>query len=194
MRCPRGTPHDAVAVSPAWHQWLRHTRAEPPTLEEQRADVERQARIKVLAAEADARWEAKPRLAADGAGASMARLGLGVRGPATLTGSGGGPGSTATATATATADKRTSDGVAGEGRDAGGVTRTTGVAGVGDRDSEVVDQREETWGRTQEAAGAKESEKNEKGPAEHDPWKQARGGPSETWQPQAWEPTARPKK
>jgi NADH dehydrogenase [ubiquinone] 1 alpha subcomplex assembly factor 2 len=42
---------------------LRHLRYEPPSLEEQRSEVARQERIKVLAQAADARWEAKPRLA-----------------------------------------------------------------------------------------------------------------------------------
>ncbi|KAL7798437.1 hypothetical protein V8C37DRAFT_399215 [Trichoderma ceciliae] len=59
---PRSTHYSQVKVSPQWHQWLRHTRREPPTLEEQRAEVVRQERIKYLAAEADARWEAKPRV------------------------------------------------------------------------------------------------------------------------------------
>lgn len=40
-------------------QWLRHTRAEAPTLQEQQADVIRQDRIKLLAAQADARWKSK---------------------------------------------------------------------------------------------------------------------------------------
>ncbi|KAL9489308.1 hypothetical protein ACSS6W_001585 [Trichoderma asperelloides] len=59
---PRSTHYSQVKVSPQWHQWLRHTRREPPTLEEQRAELVRQERIKLLAAEADARWEAKPRV------------------------------------------------------------------------------------------------------------------------------------
>ncbi|KAF7558859.1 hypothetical protein G7046_g5301 [Stylonectria norvegica] len=58
---PRSTHYSSVKVSPLWHQWLRHTREEPPTLTEQQGDVVRQARMKKLAAEADARWEAKPR-------------------------------------------------------------------------------------------------------------------------------------
>ena len=40
-------------------QWLRHTRYEAPTITEQRAEVQRQAQIKMLAAQADARWAAK---------------------------------------------------------------------------------------------------------------------------------------
>ncbi|KAH6998556.1 hypothetical protein BKA56DRAFT_29576 [Ilyonectria sp. MPI-CAGE-AT-0026] len=59
---PRSTHYSQVKVNPQWHQWLRHTRQEPPTLDEQQDDVVRQARIKVLAAQADARWESKPRV------------------------------------------------------------------------------------------------------------------------------------
>ncbi|KAL5094425.1 hypothetical protein Trisim1_007011 [Trichoderma cf. simile WF8] len=59
---PRSTHYSEVKVSPQWHQWLRHTRREPPTLEEQHEEVARQERMKYLAAEADARWEAKPRV------------------------------------------------------------------------------------------------------------------------------------
>ncbi|KAF4967373.1 hypothetical protein FZEAL_10540 [Fusarium zealandicum] len=59
---PRSTHLSSVKVSPQWHQWLRHTRDEPPTVDEQHGDVARRARMKKLAAEADARWEAKPRV------------------------------------------------------------------------------------------------------------------------------------
>ncbi|KAI1114860.1 hypothetical protein F5Y14DRAFT_156550 [Nemania sp. NC0429] len=59
---PRSTPYSEVRVPPAWHQWLRHQREFPPSMEEQVAELQRQARIKVLAAEADARWRAKPSL------------------------------------------------------------------------------------------------------------------------------------
>lgn len=43
-------------MSPAWHQWLRHVRRDPPSLEEQAADVERIRRIRELAKQADERW------------------------------------------------------------------------------------------------------------------------------------------
>ncbi|KAJ4317123.1 hypothetical protein N0V84_007507 [Fusarium piperis] len=59
---PRSTHYSSVKVGPQWHQWLRHTRQDPPTLEEQQGDVVRQVRMRKLAAEADARWEAKPRV------------------------------------------------------------------------------------------------------------------------------------
>ncbi|KAH8205735.1 hypothetical protein TruAng_000011 [Truncatella angustata] len=63
VQYPRSTHLSDVAVPPQWHQWLRHQREHPPSLAEQSADVARQDRIRVLAAEADARWEAKPSLA-----------------------------------------------------------------------------------------------------------------------------------
>ncbi|KAF9877352.1 hypothetical protein CkaCkLH20_05052 [Colletotrichum karsti] len=59
---PRSTYLSDVKVSPLWHQWLRHTREHPPSLEEQSTEVVRQQRMKMLAAQADARWEAKPRV------------------------------------------------------------------------------------------------------------------------------------
>ncbi|KAF2493463.1 hypothetical protein BU16DRAFT_528762 [Lophium mytilinum] len=43
-----------------WMQWLRHTRADPPSLTEQQADVIRREQTKVLAAAADQRWASKP--------------------------------------------------------------------------------------------------------------------------------------
>lgn len=60
MKYPRSTHYSDVQVPPQWHQWLRYQRQEPPTLLEQQGDVLRLARMKVLAAEADARWAAKP--------------------------------------------------------------------------------------------------------------------------------------
>ncbi|KAH8879908.1 hypothetical protein GQ53DRAFT_737842 [Thozetella sp. PMI_491] len=62
VKYPRSTHHGDVDVSPAWHQWLRHTRKEAPSIEEQQADVVRRERMKYLAAQADAKWAAKPRL------------------------------------------------------------------------------------------------------------------------------------
>ncbi|KAF1844999.1 uncharacterized protein K460DRAFT_405279 [Cucurbitaria berberidis CBS 394.84] len=56
----RKTHFGDVNVSPAWMQWLRHTRYDPPTVVEQQQDLLRQERMKILAAQADARWAAKP--------------------------------------------------------------------------------------------------------------------------------------
>lgn len=62
VKYPRSTPYSEVKVSPPWHQWLRYRRRDPPSLTEQVADVARQQRMRQLAAEADARWAAKPSL------------------------------------------------------------------------------------------------------------------------------------
>ena len=48
-----------VDVSPQWHQWLRHVRADAPSLEEQARDVVRLRDLKVLAARADEKWDMK---------------------------------------------------------------------------------------------------------------------------------------
>ncbi|KUI64554.1 NADH-ubiquinone oxidoreductase assembly factor N7BML [Cytospora mali] len=58
---PRNTHFGDVKVPPQWHQWLRYIRVKPPSIQEQHAEIRRQQQIKYLAAEADARWEAKPR-------------------------------------------------------------------------------------------------------------------------------------
>ncbi|EXJ74605.1 uncharacterized protein A1O5_02902 [Cladophialophora psammophila CBS 110553] len=50
-----------VQISPQWHQWLRQTRNDPPTMQEQAADVQRQAQLKINARLADERWAAKAR-------------------------------------------------------------------------------------------------------------------------------------
>ncbi|KAI1430822.1 hypothetical protein GGR50DRAFT_690200 [Xylaria sp. CBS 124048] len=59
---PRSVHYGDIKVPPAWHQWLRYQRDRPPSLQEQSTEAMRQERIKALAAEADARWAAKPRL------------------------------------------------------------------------------------------------------------------------------------
>lgn len=51
--------HSDVQISPQWHQWLRHTRFDAPTIEEQQMDVTRQIQLKQNARLADQRWENK---------------------------------------------------------------------------------------------------------------------------------------
>ncbi|CAG8325817.1 unnamed protein product [Penicillium nalgiovense] len=48
-----------VQVTPQWHQWLRHVRQHPPSIQEQQQDLIRQAQIKQLARLADERWASK---------------------------------------------------------------------------------------------------------------------------------------
>lgn len=55
----KGRHYADVEVSPQWHQWLRHTRMEPPTITEQQHDVVRQIQLKHNAKLADERWAAK---------------------------------------------------------------------------------------------------------------------------------------
>ncbi|KAI1881475.1 hypothetical protein JX265_000301 [Neoarthrinium moseri] len=62
VQYPRSTHLSEVKVPPQWHQWLRHQREDAPSLGEQAADLARRERTRLLAAEADARWEAKPRV------------------------------------------------------------------------------------------------------------------------------------
>jgi NADH dehydrogenase [ubiquinone] 1 alpha subcomplex assembly factor 2 len=59
-RYPRRTHYADVKISPQWHQWLKHTRHEAPTIEEQQADLVRQGQLKYLAQLADERWASKP--------------------------------------------------------------------------------------------------------------------------------------
>ncbi|KAI9372907.1 hypothetical protein BJX61DRAFT_414444 [Aspergillus egyptiacus] len=55
---PKPRTHYAdVEVSPQWHQWLRYVRPEPPSIQEQQADVQRRERILMLAEMQRKRWE-----------------------------------------------------------------------------------------------------------------------------------------
>lgn len=142
VQYPAKVHHADVTVSPAWHQWLRNTRAEPPSIEEQRAEVVRQERMKVLAAEADARWAAKPRVM--------------------------------------DAPRPKQEIVGGT---VGGALGAEGTEGeVTGRKGEAIEGRGETWERMKQKAG------REGGRPVDDPWKRSRGGPSEEWQPEGWQP------
>ncbi|KAI5925008.1 hypothetical protein F4810DRAFT_662520 [Camillea tinctor] len=133
VQYPRSAQLSEVRVPPAWHQWLRHRRDDAPTLSEQAADAARQERMRVLAAEADARWAAKPSLLEMPGGAAR-----------------------------------------GEG--------------VGDNRLEGRGRGREVEGQERERGRGKGTEKEKE---KEDPWKRhQRGGPSETWQPAAWTPSA----
>ncbi|KAF2403844.1 hypothetical protein EJ06DRAFT_488742 [Trichodelitschia bisporula] len=49
-----------VKLAPQWVQWLRHTRADPPSVHEQQQDLVRLENLKHLVAAADARWKSLP--------------------------------------------------------------------------------------------------------------------------------------
>ncbi|EGS20514.1 uncharacterized protein CTHT_0023460 [Thermochaetoides thermophila DSM 1495] len=214
VQYPRGTHHGDVKVSPAWHQWLRHTRRDPPSIAEQLADVERQTRIRQLAALADARWEAKPKLTdapatpssplAALAGQAFANTFGTTPPPASVSASAGAPTLDAQPmqpeqdTLTKLDIKRWRWGETFQEN----VPQQRGT--VGDRDWEAAEEREEAWRKTEEAA-VEARRKREKATAAAaaaqagcpDPWKQVQSGkgtgPGETWQPESWKPTARPK-
>lgn len=59
VRGRRGIHHGDVKVTPQWHQWLRQTRPDPPTVQEQHIDLIRQKQLKHNARLADERWAAK---------------------------------------------------------------------------------------------------------------------------------------
>lgn len=63
VKGPRNLHHADVPsfVSPLWHQWLRHTRFDAPSMEEQQMDVTRQIQLKHNARLADERWASKKR-------------------------------------------------------------------------------------------------------------------------------------
>jgi NADH dehydrogenase [ubiquinone] 1 alpha subcomplex assembly factor 2 len=60
VQYPATAHYSEIDIPPQWHQWLRHTRSDPPSLIEQSQDLVRQRNLKVLAAQADARWAARP--------------------------------------------------------------------------------------------------------------------------------------
>ncbi|KAF4472359.1 hypothetical protein FALBO_729 [Fusarium albosuccineum] len=135
VKYPRSTHYSSVKVSPQWHQWLRHTRQEPPTLDEQEGDIVRQVRMRKLAAEADARWEAKPRV-----------MEAPEDEPAPLLSS-----------------------------------------------AKAAPMKQDVGRQQQAPASAKEAEDEVEN--SDDPWAKAKArGPSESWQPTAWDPTATKKR
>ncbi|RYP18160.1 hypothetical protein DL765_004086 [Monosporascus sp. GIB2] len=177
---PRSTHYSEVTVPPAWHQWLRYQRAAAPTLEEQLADAARQERIKVLAAQADARWAAKPSYLDAPPAASPRQQRrqqereqpgqeMGQAVPALGTGK-----SQPHERAAREWDHRAEDGVKSHIESPADMLRARQAEKQGERGDETQKKR-----------------------AEDDPWKQAdarRGGPSETWQPQAWNPSSAPRR
>lgn len=170
--------YSEISVSPQWHQWLRHTRSSPPSLAEQAQDLVRQENLKILAAEVDRRWAAKPSfLDAPGRQASQPLPALEARdsGESQELGS--------------------NNAVVGEGLE----DRVQGIntALVQPRDSPDITGVGEMLapnglgnhfvGRTEENKAREGGQQPKENKAAQDPWKKARGGPSEEWQPMAWD-------
>ena len=150
-----------VNVSPQWLQWLRHTRTEAPSIEEQSQDVVRQENLKVLAAQADQRWRDK---------ASVLDAPGNVRGqplPA--------PGT-----------DKAADSVEGpKSRDVEEGVRSGGVQRPVANESRTA-EGDETQTPNTKSHPRKARESKEPVEEKEDPWKKHQGGPSEQWQPQTW--------
>jgi len=167
VQYPITAQYSDVNIPPQWHQWLRHTRVDAPSLTEQSQDLVRQRNLKVLAAAADARWAAKPSFSdmpGEARGQPLPTLAAGVR--------------------------RTHQENAMSGKEDAKDTRRedTGIVAkveppkkqVPDGARQYLDERRK---ETTNTGTAKEKD---------DPWKQARGGPSEQWQPAQWRGSVAP--
>lgn len=169
VKYPRSTHYSEINISPQWHQWLRHTRDNPPSIAEQSQDLVRQDRLKMLAAEADARWAAKPSfLDAPGKQQGQPLPAMGVKDPGGY------------APPTEPPEK---EGV----RNAVGGGLEDNIPGTDVKMKELLKTKESIPGK-QTTEAPREQPKPK--PIKEDPWKKARGGPSEEWKPQAWDPNA----
>jgi NADH dehydrogenase [ubiquinone] 1 alpha subcomplex assembly factor 2 len=178
VKAPSTTSYADVSISPQWHQWLRYTRPDAPSLQELQGDVLRQERLKILAREADERW-AQKKSYLDPPEMQHAL-------PATQPRDGGAyTGIEPRADGKGVKNAVVEEQGLGEGREAG-MGEQVGV-GV---ESEVARSRtsEQEVGReVRKGKGVREEKKYKE-----DPWKQAKGAAGEEWQPQAWNPSDMP--
>ena len=160
---PSSTHYGDVNLDPAWLQWLRHTRAEPPSNAEQQYDVQRQQHLKVLAARADQRWREQESYLKAPTGQeapggelgqpkpfmSPSKDGAGVDGP------------------TVAKERESSEQGCGENRN------------PEEQQQGKRDEREMSRRHAEGEAPRKDQE---------NPWKLHNRGPSEGWQPETWTP------
>ncbi|TVY80437.1 NADH-ubiquinone oxidoreductase assembly factor N7BML [Lachnellula suecica] len=156
---PPSTHHSDINISPQWHQWLRHTRTDAPSLTEQSQDLIRQENLKVLAAAADARWASKP---------SFLDAPRQARGQPVPTLEGG------------SLQSHTESPVPGKGENAASKPE----------EPQVPDGARHRLNERRKQDKSAEATKEVK--VKEDPWKQARGGPSEEWKPAAWDGMSTP--
>ncbi|ESZ89628.1 hypothetical protein SBOR_9987 [Sclerotinia borealis F-4128] len=160
------TQYSDVQITPQWHQWLRHTRSDAPSLEELVGDVARQERLKILARQADERWNAKASFLDQPKAVQQAL-------PVTQVRDGGGY-----------------TGVEPRG-DGKGVANA--VVGVGEEtEKEEAVQSTKTKSAQGEIQHDVDTQLKEEKKYKDDPWEKAKGGPSEGWQPRAWNPNDMP--
>ncbi|KAF7890920.1 uncharacterized protein EAF01_010729 [Botrytis porri] len=164
VQTPSSIQYSDVKISPQWHQWLRHTREDAPSIEELMGDIARQERLKVLARQADERWNAKASFLDQPATRQQAL-------PATQVRDGG---------AYTRMDPR------GDGK--GVANAVASEAGEVEKERVVTTDKPASSETQYDATTQPREEKKYK----DDPWKKARGGPSEEWQPKAWDPNDMP--
>ncbi|KAK3322296.1 hypothetical protein B0H66DRAFT_553928 [Apodospora peruviana] len=184
VRYPSTTHYGDVKVPPAWHQWLRQLRQDPPSIAEQQEDVVRQERMKVLAAQADARWAAKPSLTDAPVTAAQSKKILGQPEP---------PLKRRSMQQYPKQQARTPevDAIPWVDKTAAGVQETTPASSS---EGGATMPREQTWQKMQQQQQQTQEQKQSTA-SKPDPWRQAaRGGPSEGWQPKTWTPTPAPPK
>ena len=179
-------------------QWLRHTRFEPPTLQEQQAELRRQQNIKLLAARADERWAAKPS-ALDAPDKQQPIQMLESRDPKS---------GVVQMNAEQELRSRGQESRTAEAREPSPQARQISPAGQRKEQRPKNDMRPDVTpgfeapqpqaqaepGLTEEAPmfKAKKKMRPNKTPKEDSPWKQAgAGNPGDDWQPKAWMPPPR---
>jgi NADH dehydrogenase [ubiquinone] 1 alpha subcomplex assembly factor 2 len=139
-------------------------------LAEQSQDLIRQEQLKVLAAQADARWEAKPRLIdMPGREIGQAVPALRVRDPGGYS----------------QEERPNGRGVDGWGGEEGQLGSNVGGSPTDELQSEMQSPDVKRHSFTIGKRAPYTTKENKE-----DPWKKAGGGPSEEWQPEAWDPNA----
>lgn len=161
-----------ILPSPAqWHQWLRHTRHEPPSIQEQTFDVARRERMKELAAQADERWRSQESFL-DAPRTQQPAPAVGTRDPAGY------------APMTEPEEKQ---GVRSGVEDQGKVDKAV-------RGEEVDEGR--FRGETSEKDAPVTANKGKGKKTGEAPWAKQipKGAPGEKWQPESWTPGAAPRR
>ncbi|RDL36592.1 uncharacterized protein BP5553_05944 [Venustampulla echinocandica] len=164
VQYPPNTHASDVDVSPQWLQWLRHTRKNAPSLTEQSQDLVRQENLKILAAQADARWAAKPSVLDAPRQAERQPL------PPLRTTPGG---------EIAESEHKLNPGEIGREKVRTDSPGARPAADLSEGSAGNVGKTQAEQNSTAKPEGVKEK-------AKVDPWKQAPGASTEQWQPQSW--------
>jgi NADH dehydrogenase [ubiquinone] 1 alpha subcomplex assembly factor 2 len=183
VQLPSNVPHSdaSAAISPAWLQWLRHTRPQAPSLTEQAQDIQRQERMKVLAAQADAKWAAKPSfLDAPGKARGQPLPSMQLKDP------GGYTREQAVEDGRAEAAPAQRSAVAGTDPGVGDSSPRT----INGADPKTEQETQDTPDQPGKSFKKGERPYTQPKSGAEDPWAKARRPAGEAWQPQAWSPSS----